>query len=179
MSRIKAKERRSSIGRQRLKSNQRPVKRAVRIVVEGIKTEKIYFNAVRRKGSLTATDVIVVDCGSDNSATQVVQRGLAILNSRDDVVDEVWCVFDREAAAASKDFLRACALAKTAKPRKGQQFELAISNPCFEVWVLLHFERSARPFANRSEEHTSELQSLMRISYAVFCLKKKNNNKIK
>src|SRR3546814_1532256 len=28
--------------------------------------------------------------------------------------------------------------------------------------------------ANRSEEHTSELQSLMRISYAVFCLKKKN-----
>src|SRR3546814_1582306 len=30
-------------------------------------------------------------------------------------------------------------------------------------------------FATRSEEHTSELQSLMRISYAVFCLKKKNN----
>src|SRR3546814_1293492 len=31
----------------------------------------------------------------------------------------------------------------------------------------------------RSEEHTSELQSLMRISYAVFCLKKKNQNKNK
>src|SRR3546814_2559455 len=30
--------------------------------------------------------------------------------------------------------------------------------------------------AFRSEEHTSELQSLMRISYAVFCLKKKNQN---
>src|SRR3546814_8847117 len=29
----------------------------------------------------------------------------------------------------------------------------------------------------RSEEHTSELQSLMRISYAVFCLKKKNQNR--
>src|SRR3546814_15222047 len=29
----------------------------------------------------------------------------------------------------------------------------------------------------RSEEHTSELQSLMRISYAVFCLKKKNKHK--
>src|SRR3546814_4150831 len=29
---------------------------------------------------------------------------------------------------------------------------------------------------NRSEEHTSELQSLMRISYAVFCLKKKKKN---
>src|SRR3546814_10323041 len=31
----------------------------------------------------------------------------------------------------------------------------------------------------RSEEHTSELQSLMRISYAVYCLKKKNTKKIK
>src|SRR3546814_1025927 len=31
-------------------------------------------------------------------------------------------------------------------------------------------------WAARSEEHTSELQSLMRISYAVFCLKKKKNN---
>src|SRR3546814_4234874 len=33
---------------------------------------------------------------------------------------------------------------------------------------------SARFRAHRSEEHTSELQSLMRISYAVFCLKKKH-----
>src|SRR3546814_5578652 len=32
-------------------------------------------------------------------------------------------------------------------------------------------------FAHRSEEHTSELQSLMRISYAVFCLKKKKQKK--
>src|SRR3546814_9961130 len=37
--------------------------------------------------------------------------------------------------------------------------------------------RRARPGREvRSEEHTSELQSLMRISYAVFCLKKKNIN---
>src|SRR3546814_4073141 len=37
----------------------------------------------------------------------------------------------------------------------------------------------AGPQYPRSEEHTSELQSLMRISYAVFCLKKKNNNTLK
>src|SRR3546814_1055998 len=43
-----------------------------------------------------------------------------------------------------------------------------------------HLRRGeARPASagGRSEEHTSELQSLMRISYAVFCLKKKNNSK--
>src|SRR3546814_8111752 len=36
------------------------------------------------------------------------------------------------------------------------------------------FDIAAQPL--RSEEHTSELQSLMRISYAVFCLKKKKHN---
>src|SRR3546814_8415385 len=35
-----------------------------------------------------------------------------------------------------------------------------------------------RALHDRSEEHTSELQSLMRISYAVFCLKKKQHDKI-
>src|SRR3546814_5116889 len=35
--------------------------------------------------------------------------------------------------------------------------------------------RKTRRHTSRSEEHTSELQSLMRISYAVFCLKKKIN----
>src|SRR3546814_6881898 len=35
---------------------------------------------------------------------------------------------------------------------------------------------AAQLLRNRSEEHTSELQSLMRISYAVFCLKNKNKN---
>src|SRR3546814_3592322 len=41
-----------------------------------------------------------------------------------------------------------------------------------------HLERTREQFghrARRSEEHTSELQSLMRISYAVFCLKKKTD----
>src|SRR3546814_2920040 len=38
-------------------------------------------------------------------------------------------------------------------------------------------ERAENSTSKRSEEHTSELQSLMRISYAVFCLKKKKKKK--
>src|SRR3546814_6012447 len=45
-------------------------------------------------------------------------------------------------------------------------FELAYPHPLFSAAL-------DRWFSGRSEEHTSELQSLMRISYAVFCLKKK------
>src|SRR3546814_10694595 len=43
--------------------------------------------------------------------------------------------------------------------------------------LLRNIIRSAVTAAGRSEEHTSELQSLMRISYAVFCLKKKKTRK--
>src|SRR3546814_4711629 len=58
-----------------------------------------------------------------------------------------------------------------------------------QLQVFVHFEEAmndsgligmaASPTTARSEEHTSELQSLMRISYAVFCLKKKNKQKQK
>src|SRR3546814_1869090 len=41
-----------------------------------------------------------------------------------------------------------------------------------------HRHQPAQRCADRSEEHTSELQSLMRISYAVFCLKKKKNDNL-
>src|SRR3546814_9420677 len=40
-------------------------------------------------------------------------------------------------------------------------------------------DKGAQHRCGRSEEHTSELQSLMRISYAVFCLKKKKNKRKK
>src|SRR3546814_6929093 len=43
-----------------------------------------------------------------------------------------------------------------------------------QIEALVHHGEAGADAADRSEEHTSELQSLMRISYAVFCLKKKN-----
>src|SRR3546814_5779790 len=53
--------------------------------------------------------------------------------------------------------------------------EIEHKGVAFDVWV--HATRGWTPArrwkVRRSEEHTSELQSLMRISYAVFCLKKK------
>src|SRR3546814_2302511 len=81
-------------------------------------------------------------------------------------------------------------------------FRSQASNPPLQMRMILISEsfsprvgagtvRNGREFAKestgldeglsflRSEEHTSELQSLMRISYAVFCLKKKNKNNIR
>src|SRR3546814_7156336 len=74
-------------------------------------------------------------------------------------------------------------------PRMGIQFgrgaSVAMATLCFYVGVQLMplADVTAVQFVSpvfvallRSEEHTSELQSLMRISYAVFCLKKKNTH---
>src|SRR3546814_2831196 len=49
---------------------------------------------------------------------------------------------------------------------KGKSLRVTIGD--VRIWSLEEYRHP------RSEEHTSELQSLMRISYAVFCLKKKN-----
>src|SRR3546814_8119174 len=68
--------------------------------------------------------------------------------------------------------------AATSFPRKVWHLLVAIKDALALIFLLLFFVLlfgllTARQSA-RSEEHTSELQSLMRISYAVFCLKKKN-----
>src|SRR3546814_3299934 len=65
-----------------------------------------------------------------------------------------------------------------ADTRFHQTIAAASGNPLF-LQIVRSFEQLMavaipRAWAGRSEEHTSELQSLMRISYAVFCLKKKN-----
>src|SRR3546814_1259137 len=60
--------------------------------------------------------------------------------------------------------------------KKGQ---VADNREIIRKLVALQSKRNDQAFARgnfRSEEHTSELQSLMRISYAVFCSKKTNHN---
>src|SRR3546814_9209976 len=60
----------------------------------------------------------------------------------------------------------------------GQNLAPAVTNSVATQWGL--FQKKLDYYSSvkmRSEEHTSELQSLMRISYAVFCLKKKKKKK--
>src|SRR3546814_1927709 len=64
-----------------------------------------------------------------------------------------------------------------AKANQGVQSSIGVGGNRFEVFDPSAVERAEEEHVQawvRSEEHTSELQSLMRISYAVFCLNKKN-----
>src|SRR3546814_6037195 len=62
----------------------------------------------------------------------------------------------------------------------GADFGRYAFHPCFSgsEGQLIRGRPSLPEKQGRSEEHTSELQSLMRISYAVFCLKKKTKNQL-
>src|SRR3546814_1661582 len=71
---------------------------------------------------------------------------------------------DKTDGAARERLSGAVVSAAFAVIRKEESFELS----------PVECRRALTRMPNRSEEHTSELQSLMRISYAVFCLKKKN-----
>src|SRR3546814_1425317 len=61
------------------------------------------------------------------------------------------------------------------QPRRGARERIDRRSPCpSQATARSGLTPAGQPrFRQRSEEHTSELQSLMRISYAVFCLKKK------
>src|SRR3546814_6728127 len=58
-------------------------------------------------------------------------------------------------------------------------FFTGMFDTALEEHEIITAVRFPAPKRARSEEHTSELQSLMRISYAVFCLKKKKQNAVK
>src|SRR3546814_18697827 len=67
-------------------------------------------------------------------------------------------------------------LFRSSRQEAGRPAGTAIVAGAEEIETAPRFERGGERPA-RSEEHTSELQSLMRISYAVFCLKKKTHTK--
>src|SRR3546814_10128224 len=72
---------------------------------------------------------------------------------------------------------RAVAGGPRTRPRSGRRRLLRVGLR-HQAWQHSGAGRALLRGAARSEEPTSELQSLMRISYAVFCLKKKNNTNI-
>src|SRR3546814_1038567 len=76
-----------------------------------------------------------------------------------------------EAIVAERGGIPAPAMVEFVRVASNQRFGLRAEAED----MLAKFER--RGCATRSEEHTSELQSLMRISYAVFCLKKNKHTR--
>lgn len=124
------------------------------IVCEGKKTEPAYFNALCKKLRLTTVEVEIVGdaCGSApiSVVDDALDRRTKRVEASHDLVsrpqyDSVWCVFDVESPGNNPSF------APAVNKATANGLNLAISNPCFEFWILLHFVDTSRPFQNCGE----------------------------
>ncbi|HET7461356.1 MAG TPA: RloB family protein [Longimicrobium sp.] len=107
------------------------------VVCEGQVTEPQYFDGFRHVHGASTVRVVVKSPGGDPRA--LVERAVALRaeaaaqarRSRDPnlAYDEVWCVFDVDEHARA-DAARLLA--------EREAVHLAVSNPCFELWLLLH-----------------------------------------
>jgi hypothetical protein len=140
----------SSIGRGGRRIGTREPRKTIWLVVEGEKTEKLYFGGIRKMADLTATEIKVEHCKKGTSPIQIVESGQKLLSQDFPQIDEVWCIFDREAKKYERNFKLALEMA--AQPvAAGKRLRCAVSNPCFEFWILLHFVRTDKPFCNCQE----------------------------
>jgi len=124
-------------------SKARREKTTILIVGEGRETEPNYFRGLTREDEVAAKFAAKVMKGHGQSPESVVEEATRYkqqAKSRDEAYDEVWCVLDVEGADKRASLDRAVAVAKE------KDIDLCLSNPCFEVWLLAHFERKARAY---------------------------------
>ena len=125
----------------------RPSLPRILILCEGARTEPGYFLALVRDLDLPSVSVRSPKRGQWGTAgiTTTVQRE----RDRDSDLDEIWCVLDHDERAAEiqgfRDWLKQNSRGKHGK-KGAVKVRAAISTPCFEYWLLLHFGYTNRPF---------------------------------
>jgi RloB-like protein len=122
----------------RRKAAFRRVRKTLLVFCEGERTEPEYLNALRRQPpvrEVAAVDLRIARKDSGAVPLTLVSRAVeararAIIEK--DEIDEFWCVFDVEWPIHHPNLAEAVALAAA------KDIKLAISNPCFETWLILH-----------------------------------------
>ena len=124
------------------------------MVCEGERTEPLYFHALKDRLRLRTLDV--KGTGDDpRTLVDFAKRLRDEEERRGDGFDFVYCVFDRDMHPAFKE-------ASDVAQRSG--IGLARSWPCFEFWLLLHFEYSRKAYARRGRRSACDacIQDLRR-----------------
>ena len=117
----------------------RPPRKTLLVFCEGARTEPEYLEALRREPAVRETASVDIRIDADSAGFTplgLVRRAIAArarAHAEDSEIDEVWCVFDVEWPKNHPGLLEAEKLADS------HGINLAVSNPCFEVWLVLHF----------------------------------------
>lgn len=110
------------------------------IVCEGEKTEEIYFNGVRKEYRLATARIKFIGLGAD--PLTVVKRAEELKPD----YDHAWAVFDVE--SAGHHGLRHSSLEAAIARAYRVGIHCAISHPCFELWLILHFRLQTAYLSN-------------------------------
>ena len=129
----------------------RPRRRSLLIQCEGQKTEPNYLDGFCKACGIRHRLVVKVKAGKGQNAVVTVEAAIAEGGRRllgENVYDEVWCVLDVEHAAHEATLNEAITRARQ------ENIRLFLSNPSFEVWLIAHFERLTRDFADGGAAET-------------------------
>ncbi|MDE0578831.1 MAG: RloB family protein [bacterium] len=115
-------------------------KRTFLVFCEGEKTEPAYLKALKRDPEvrdIASVDIRIHDESLGSAPLTLVEAAAdarARASQEESEIDEVWCLFDVEWPKNHPNLKAALALAKTS------EVNVAVSNPCFELWLVLHFQ---------------------------------------
>ena len=124
-------------------------RRTVLVFCEGARTEVDYLKALKSEPAVreVASVDIQIDEDTHGYAPLTLVRAAAEArersNDEDGEIDEVWCIFDVEQPKNHPNLKEAVALARD----RGVQ--VALSNPCFELWLALHFQNQDAPVTSK------------------------------
>lgn len=119
------------------KSPERDTRRTFRVFCEGARTETGYLKALKADPVVSKIASVDIDSETHGAAPLTLVHAAADFRARNPAeqseVDEVWCIFDVE-WPNHPNLKEAVDLARRS------DINVAISNPCFELWLLLHFQ---------------------------------------
>ncbi|MBI9077863.1 MAG: RloB domain-containing protein [Desulfatibacillum sp.] len=134
---------RSAKDHRRTPGNWEPYARVL-IVCEGEKTEPNYLKGLVNNFKLSTANVVVLDNQYGSSPDMVVRCALGHLKA-DPNFNKVYCVFDKD---RHDTYQAACTRIKDTKLTRNRTIHAITSVPCFELWLLLHFEYTTRNYYN-------------------------------
>jgi hypothetical protein len=137
------------------------------IASEGAVTEQDYFNGLKTRwhSSRIHIEVITRDDPTLSSPQHVLSTidGFAsAFRLRDG--DQLWLVMDRDSQSWKPRMM-----AGVARECQGKGYFLAVSNPCFEIWLLLHFEDVPNLPDVRKQELARNADGLLKSEVARYC----------
>ncbi len=141
------------------RTSSRAPKVAFYLFCEGRLTEPDYFSALRRVTPYSLVDIRpipgvgVPKTIAERAAEEAKRLGIFGRRSKAknsfEESDEVWAVFDRDEHPDFDEAIKMCAAANVGVAR---------SNPCFEVWLILHFEDYDRPdHRHNTQDHLGKI----------------------